>query len=103
MITTRPIGAGEQIVMSLLFLFNIHYLTLTQWNTYGDLPNAELLRRYGHVDVLPLSDGKLGNPGDVVEIRADAVVSAIMQRHSTLSSESSQERIDWWLEEGGDE
>jgi SET domain-containing protein 6 len=103
MVTTRPIKAGEQIVMSQFLPQHIYYLTLTQWNTYGDLPNAELLRRYGHVDILPLSDGKLGNPGDVVEIRADTVVSIIIQRHSALSSESSQERIDWWLEEGGDE
>lgn len=86
MVTTRPIKAGEQI-----------------WNTYGDLPNAELLRRYGHVDTLLLSDGKIGNPGDVVEIRADIAVSVIVQRHSALSSESSQERIDWWLEGGGDD
>jgi len=52
--------------------------------------------------MLPLPDGKIGNPGDVVEIRADIAVSVVM-RHSGLSSESSQERIDWWLEEGGDE
>lgn len=74
-----------------------------QWNTYGDLPNAELLRRYGHVDTLLMSDGTIGNPGDVVEIRADIVVSVIVQHRLVLSSESSQERIDWWLEEGGDE
>ncbi|KAF7315884.1 Ribosomal lysine N-methyltransferase 4 [Mycena indigotica] len=83
MISTKPILAGEQI-----------------WNTYGDLPNAELLRRYGHVDLLPLDDqpGELGNPGDVVEIRADLVISA-----QNLSQEDTKERIDWWLEQGGDD
>ncbi|KAG5639450.1 hypothetical protein H0H81_001572 [Sphagnurus paluster] len=85
MISTKPIKLGEQI-----------------WNTYGDLPNAELLRRYGHVDLLPLVDGA-GNPGDVVEIRADIAVSATTQRCQSLSSDHSQERIDWWLEEGGDD
>ncbi|KAJ7071925.1 SET domain-containing protein [Mycena amicta] len=69
--STKPIKAHEQIL-----------------NTYGDLPNAELLRRYGHVDLLALpEDSSHGNPGDVVEIRADIVVA----------------RIDWWLEQGGDE
>ncbi|KAK1225653.1 Ribosomal lysine N-methyltransferase 4 [Marasmius sp. AFHP31] len=83
MMSTKPIKAGEQI-----------------WNTYGDLPNAELLRRYGHVDLLPLPDGQVGNPGDVVEIRADLVVSAIPRE---LASQSGKERIDWYLEEGGDD
>ncbi|KAF5380369.1 hypothetical protein D9615_004738 [Tricholomella constricta] len=86
MISIKPIKAGEQI-----------------WNTFGDLPNSELLRRYGHVDLLPLSKGGLGNPGDVVEIRADIAVSVTAQRHLSLTSESSQERIEWWLEEGGDD
>ncbi|KAJ2917758.1 hypothetical protein MD484_g2656, partial [Candolleomyces efflorescens] len=86
MIATKPIKSGEQI-----------------WNTYGDLPNSELLRRYGHVDILPLPNGEKGNPGDVVEIRADAVVNAISEAHSNLTTESFTERIDWWLEEGGDD
>ncbi|KAF9462462.1 hypothetical protein BDZ94DRAFT_1367166 [Collybia nuda] len=85
MVSTKPIETGEQI-----------------WNTYGDLPNSELLRRYGHVDLLPLPQGE-GNPGDVVEVRADIVVSSIARKYHTLSSEASQERIDWWLEEGGDD
>ncbi|GLB37803.1 putative set domain-containing protein [Lyophyllum shimeji] len=86
MVSTKPIKAGEQI-----------------WNTYGDLPNAELLRRYGHVDLLPLPGGEMGNPGDVVEIRADIALSATTQRFPALSSESLQARIDWWLDEGGDD
>lgn len=85
MIATKPIKTGDQI-----------------WNTYGDLPNAELLRRYGHVDLLPLPDGGIGNPGDVVEIKADLIVDAVMQ-HQSASLSELQERIDWWLEEGGDD
>lgn len=85
MISTRPIKGGEQI-----------------WNTYGDLPNAELLRRYGHVDVIQLPNGGQGNPGDVAEIRADLIVSVAAEQHS-LSTDDTHERIDWWLEEGGDD
>ncbi|KAJ7282755.1 SET domain-containing protein [Mycena rebaudengoi] len=81
MVSTRPIVVGEQI-----------------WNTYGDLPNAELLRRYGHVDMLTLQNGELGNPGDVVEIRADIAIS-VLQVSETITTE----RIDWWLEQGGDD
>ncbi|KAJ7933792.1 SET domain-containing protein [Mycena leptocephala] len=81
MVSTKLIKAGEQI-----------------WNTYGDLPNAELLRRYGHVDMLPLPNGELGNPGDVVEITADLAV-AVLQTDDAIT----KERIDWWLEQGGDD
>ncbi|TFK44282.1 hypothetical protein BDQ12DRAFT_708264 [Crucibulum laeve] len=86
MVSTKLIKAGGQI-----------------WNTYGDLPNAELLRRYGHVDLLPLSSGGKGNPGDVTEVKADILVTLIKERHPELSPEATQERIDWWLEEGGDD
>ncbi|KZO95503.1 SET domain-containing protein [Calocera viscosa TUFC12733] len=78
MVATKPIASGEQI-----------------WNTYGDPPNSDLLRRYGHVDALPLPDG-VGSPSDVVEINADTVVEA-------AKVEAYQERVDWWLEEGGDD
>ncbi|BDA47006.1 probable N-lysine methyltransferase setd6 at N-terminal half [Coccomyxa sp. Obi] len=44
MIATRRIAKGEQVI-----------------NSYGDLPNSELLRRYGFVEVDP-------NPHDCVEI-----------------------------------
>ncbi|KAF7376573.1 Ribosomal lysine N-methyltransferase 4 [Mycena sanguinolenta] len=81
MVSTKLIKSGEQI-----------------WNTYGDLPNAELLRRYGHVDMLPLPNGELGNPGDVVEITADLAV-AVLQTDEAMT----KERIDWWLEQGGDD
>ncbi|KZT29157.1 SET domain-containing protein [Neolentinus lepideus HHB14362 ss-1] len=81
MITTKPIKAGEQI-----------------WNTYGDPPNSDLLRRYGHVDVIPLPDGGEGNPADIVEIRADLIVDCVSTKPEDMS-----ERIDWWLDQGGDD
>lgn len=72
-----------------------------QWNTYGDPPNSDLLRRYGFVDVtelnLPLSGA--GNPADIVEIPANFVVEAAA-KHTTARS---QDRVDWWLEEAEDE
>lgn len=86
MVTTKPIKAGEQI-----------------FNTYGDLPNSDLLRRYGHVDLVPCPHlkGALGNSQDVVEIRADLAVNAVCGDIS--NSETYQQRIDWWLDEGGDD
>jgi SET domain-containing protein 6 len=62
-----------------------------------------LLRRYGHVDQVPLANGGLGNPADIVEIRADLVVATVEQRVPQQSSPWSSERVSWWLEEGGDE
>ena len=67
------------------------------------MPNAALLRAYGHVDYLPLLNGEYGNPGDVVEVRADLVVSTIMENNPDLVGENMVARIDWWLEVGGDE
>ena len=78
-----------------------------QYNTYGDPPNSDLLRRYGHVDIVPLlQHGRVGNPADVVEVGADVVLSVI--EASEASDKISQsphirERVEWWLEEGGDE
>jgi len=86
MATTRSICRGDQI-----------------WNTYGDPPNSDLLRRYGHVDQVPLANGGLGNPADVVEIRADLVMSSVEQKFPEHASPRSSERVDWWLEEGGDD
>ncbi|KZT10912.1 SET domain-containing protein [Laetiporus sulphureus 93-53] len=79
MVTIKPIKSGEQI-----------------WNTYGDPPNCDLLRRYGHVDLVDLSQplsGK-GNPADVVEVRADLVVASV----SKTPASDLQDRVDWWLE-----
>lgn len=87
MVTTRSIRQGEQI-----------------WNTYGDPPNSDLLRRYGHVDQVPLTDGGIGNPADIVEIRADLVMEVIVQNyHPECAGPRSAERVNWWLEEGGDD
>ncbi|KAM5530522.1 hypothetical protein V8D89_015799 [Ganoderma adspersum] len=84
MVTTKPIKAGEQI-----------------WNTYGDPPNSDLLRRYGHVDLVPLRPplSGVGNPEDVVEVRADLVVAAVSKK----VKHDLQERVDWWLEEADDD
>ncbi|KAI0358637.1 SET domain-containing protein [Trametes cingulata] len=84
MISTKPIKAGEQI-----------------WNTYGDPPNSDLLRRYGHVDLVPLRPplSGLGNPSDVVEVRGDLIVSAASKKVKY----DLQERVDWWLEEADDD
>ncbi|KAL1945928.1 hypothetical protein VTO73DRAFT_1930 [Trametes versicolor] len=84
MVSTKPIKAGEQI-----------------WNTYGDPPNSDLLRRYGHVDLVPLSAplSGLGNPGDVVEVRADLIVSVAAKK----VKHDLKERVDWWLEEADDD
>ncbi|KAI0032909.1 SET domain-containing protein [Vararia minispora EC-137] len=84
MCTTKPVEKGQQI-----------------WNTYGDPPNSDLLRRYGHVDLVPLSNGRFGNPANIVEVRADLVVAAV----ATLcpAQAASEDRVDWWLEEGGDD
>lgn len=41
----------------------------------------------------------MGNPADVVEVKASLVLSII----ESESKDDIQERIDWWLENGGDE
>jgi SET domain-containing protein 6 len=51
--------------------------------------------------MLPLSQGGEGNPGDVVEIRADIVVDAVPL--ALIEESYREDRIDWWLDEGGDE
>ncbi|KAG2118660.1 uncharacterized protein F5147DRAFT_800668 [Suillus discolor] len=71
MVTMKPIKAGEQI-----------------FNTYGDLSNSDLHRRYRHVDLVPCPHLK------------DLVVSVICGDVST--GETYQRQIDWWLNEGGD-
>lgn len=114
MVTTKPIKEGEQIVCPSLFFsslrgrfLNIYphdVFLLMQWNTYGDPPNSDLLRRYGHVDLVPLADGPLGNPADVIEIKANLLLEvASSVSSSSLEGGQGKERIDWWLEQGGDE
>ena len=49
-------------------------------------------------------ENQLGNPWDVVEIRADVVLEqARNARKDVILDADIHERIDWWLEEGGDE
>jgi N-lysine methyltransferase SETD6 len=74
----------------------------SQWNTYGDPPNSDLLRRYGHVDLVPLPGRDvLGNPADIIEVRADLIIECMSLPDN--QRQSIMERIDWWLEQGGDE
>ncbi|KAI0314231.1 SET domain-containing protein [Amylostereum chailletii] len=84
MATTKPLRAGEQIL-----------------NTYADLPNSYLLRQYGHVDLVPMPGGRFGNPADVVEVRADLAVVTVSELHPSQTEVA--ERVDWWLEEGGED
>lgn len=86
MVTTKAIAEGEQI-----------------WNTYGDPPNSHLLRCYGHVDLLPLPGGTQGNQADIVELRADLVVQSVSRLYAADADRSPTERVDWWLEEGGED
>ena len=61
------------------------------------------------MDYIPLpahlfGENKLGNPGDLAEIRADVVLEQAREaRRDTVQVADLHERIDWWLEEGGDE
>ena len=57
------------------------------YNTYGNLPNSDLLRRYGYV----IAD----SPDDVVEISTESIVQTI-NRHS---AEEVRRRFDLLEEE----
>ncbi|WVR03403.1 hypothetical protein IAU60_000394 [Kwoniella sp. DSM 27419] len=98
--STKVIAEGEQV-----------------YNTYASPPNAELLRKYGHVDVLPLpkeitdllQDDEVrgwpyGNPADEVLLDGTLVVEAVAAVLGDKATEkwraSVEKRIDWWLEEG---
>ncbi|WVQ73990.1 hypothetical protein IAR50_003571 [Cryptococcus sp. DSM 104548] len=88
------------------------------YNTYDAPPNSELLRKYGHVDVLPLpkevtkllrtskvgAEWAFGNAGDEVLLSGDAVVESVAKKLGDKADEKWREdmqtRIDWWLEEG---
>lgn len=45
----------------------------------------------------------LGNPSDIVEIRADLVVHTAQTRKFELKAKDVNARIEWWLDEGEDE
>lgn len=53
------------------------------------------------MDLVPLNPplSGMGNPSDVVEVRADLVVSVMTKKVKG----NIQERVDWWLEEADDE
>ena len=99
MITTKAIKAGEQIVSVISPLFAV-VDEVCQWNTYGDPPNSDLLRRYGHVDLVCVPEplGGIGNPADIVEIRGDVAVAVVTDNLAYLEG-----RVDWWLENADDE
>ncbi|KAH0828175.1 hypothetical protein J3R83DRAFT_3877 [Lanmaoa asiatica] len=111
MTATRDIKQGEQI-----------------FNTYGDPPNSDLLRRYGHVDLIRLHTSSsaptpdehgdvemkegdtdvetilhFGNPSDVTEIQADLVVHVVRATNFGSKAKEARARIEWWLDEGEDE
>ncbi|OCF33139.1 hypothetical protein I316_05184 [Kwoniella heveanensis BCC8398] len=104
--STKAISKGDQI-----------------YNTYASPPNAELLRKYGHVDVLPLPTDSLdlltkeeiggwpyGNAGDEVLLDGKLVVEAVAEVLGSGPSTSAgaddkwrksvEKRVDWWLDEG---
>ncbi|KAJ9126533.1 hypothetical protein QFC24_001560 [Naganishia onofrii] len=108
MITTKRIPKGEQI-----------------YNTYGGPSNSYLLRRYGHIDALPLPPVLLkklspelrtwphGNIADDFEISGKDVLEAVVAdwkqtRKGKITEEEDQtyqnallERVDRWLEASG--
>ena len=45
----------------------------------------------------------LGNPSDIVEIRADLVVDVVRMISFESRAQDLRTRIEWWLDEGGDE
>ena len=56
------------------------------------------------MDVFDLPGGGQGNPGDAVEVPATVFVSPVISVSAKgVSPEVLRERIDWWLEESGDE
>lgn len=61
----KPIAKDEQI-----------------YNTYGNLPNADLLRRYGYV--IP------GSRDDIVEISAETIIEVV----SSCTEEEVNRRVD---------
>lgn len=85
MVTTTAIPAGTQI-----------------YNTYSAPPNAELLRKYGHVDILPLPeypDWPFGNAEDDVDIDGALVLDTVRKSGGS----DLDQRVDWWLEAGQEE
>ncbi|KAJ8486926.1 hypothetical protein ONZ51_g4522 [Trametes cubensis] len=91
MVSTKPIKAGEQITdrrMSSGTLMAIRRILICSGGTDTSTSSP---------CVPPLSG--MGNPGDVVEVRADLVVSVAASKVKY----DLQERVDWWLEEADDD
>ncbi|KAF9429741.1 hypothetical protein BGZ94_009640 [Podila epigama] len=72
MVSIKPIKAGQQI-----------------YNTYGDLCNADLLRKYGFVDSV--------NPFNIAEISGESVVEACTAQDPV----GKEEKIEWLVENDG--
>ena len=54
------------------------------------------------IDALKADPRALINPADVVELTADLVVLPVLE-DGGVEEAKLKERVDWWLEEGGDE
>lgn len=117
MITTRDIPSGEQIVCGDYVFLRVCKADDTRFNTYNSPPNSELLRKYGHVDIFPLSpeilnllpseaigDWPQGNPGDEVTIDGHLVLAAAaMLGYAPQDAEEQKARIDAWLDDDQEE
>ncbi|PWN34320.1 SET domain-containing protein [Meira miltonrushii] len=75
---TKRIEAGQQI-----------------WNTYGEPPSGDLLRRYGYVD--------LANPCDIVELPMESLIAGRLLLPNSPSKESLLARMAWACSLGMDE
>lgn len=81
MVAIKPIKAGQQI-----------------YNTYGDLCNADLLRKYGFVDV--------PNPHNIAEISGESVVvqctaGAAGAGAGAADETGKDEKVEWLLDNDG--
>lgn len=65
------------------------------WNTYGEPPSGDLLRRYGYVD--------LANPCDIVEVPVESLIAARLLLPNSPSKESLLARVAWACSLGMDE
>ncbi|KAG0293957.1 hypothetical protein BGZ96_002007 [Linnemannia gamsii] len=72
MVAIKPIKNGQQI-----------------YNTYGELCNADLLRKYGFVDV--------PNPNNIAEISGESVVA----KCTSEDEDGKDEKVEWLLEQDG--
>lgn len=72
------------------------------FNTYADPPNADLLRRYGHVEDVNENDECEIGLADVVHVFSDS--SETDPGTGRMSREEAEERAEWLLDcEDGEE